>query len=152
MLDGAVKLFLLLFFSLPVGLFAQSSPVLILTESDKMHMLGGHMSLLNDTDGELSIEDVIYRSEDFKLTAENEPNMGFTKEVYWVRFAARNESGHSDWILEHTYPPMDFIDLYMVVDGKVENTFNSGDSSSSKSSRAESKYGMWTIGSYLHAE
>ena len=90
--SGKILLFLgiTLFFSFPLI----AAPALILKESGDLYSLDRHLDLLEDEQGQWSIEDV--RSPEIAQRFSPHPtktlNLGYPSSVYWVRFQVKNEN------------------------------------------------------------
>ncbi len=121
---STVLLFVLIFLTGVPG-FAEEP--IVLSDEHSNYALGGHLALFEDPGGELSVSDVLSPSGNFIVSPDNEPNVGFTRSVYWVRLKVVNNSSVDSWVIEHTYAPMDFVDLFRVADGKVVSAAQSGD-------------------------
>lgn len=66
------------------------------------YRLGGHLEILRDDTGEMTLAQVSGRTASWQPTADDEPNPGFTKAIYWVRFQLESRTAHrlllaSDW-------------------------------------------------------
>ncbi len=85
-----------------------------LSRGDRAHVLGSYMEYLEDRTGKLGIADVSGgHAGRFVACREDVPNFAFTGSVYWVRFTIRgDENVPRNWILELSYPLMDYIDVY----------------------------------------
>lgn len=116
----ALLLFSLLFLAWRTSVFAQadSSPPpsqLILTDGGDKYPLGLHLEILEDPNGELTIEDVTSPEFDSRFTPSQVevPNYGFTDSAYWVRLRLRNETRMANrWLLEVDFANMQYVDLY----------------------------------------
>ncbi|MBM9548456.1 histidine kinase [Leptospira sp. 201903074] len=74
--------------------------------------IGFHMEILTLTpDNNLSFEEV-KKSNFFEESKSLSPNFGFTKNIYWVRFALQNDSNERDWFIHVSYPLLDKIEFY----------------------------------------
>ncbi len=73
-----------------------------------------NMEILEDPDGDLSIEDVSSPSysNQFKRNDGGIPSYGYRSSVYWVRFEIENRIATESFILEFPYAPHDSIMLY----------------------------------------
>ena len=93
---------------------------LILTDEQGEYPLGRYMDILEDPDGELTIDDVTspeYEAR-FVLSQEDIPNYGYTDTVYWLRLQLQNESSTIDkWLLETAYTNLNYVDLYIPSEG-----------------------------------
>lgn len=123
-------LFLVAFlFFISSNTFAQ----FIVTKTNSDHLeelsLHEHTSLINVKQKNLSIEEVlkINRSK-FKLLENENSDLGFSKDNYWLHFSIKNET-NSDvkYYLESSRPIIDYANLYKVANGKVIDYQKSGD-------------------------
>ncbi|HMB19925.1 MAG TPA: 7TM diverse intracellular signaling domain-containing protein, partial [Spirochaetota bacterium] len=80
-----------------------------------------------------AIEDVVTiqdvrRSEKICHSIDSEyVNFGYTTTSHWFCLHIMNRAQVKDTILEFDYPILDYVDLYMVHDGKVQQIYNTGD-------------------------
>ncbi len=73
--------------------------------------LGGSVELLEDEAGALSFDEV--RRREFRASSLETPSFGFTRSVYWVRLAVRNQRVEPrHWLLELGYPLLDDVTLF----------------------------------------
>ena len=80
--------------------------------------LNSSVSVLEDPRGELTLEDVTRRAEQFRYrTTESESglNFGYSQSVWWIKIdLQRPLVGTPDWLLEIAFPQLDRIDFYGV--------------------------------------
>lgn len=91
--------------------------------------LHGYTSIINAKQKDLSIDEVLKISKGkFKLLENENSDLGFSKDNYWLYFAIKNET-NSDvkYYLESSRPIIDYANLYKVVNGKVIDYQKSGD-------------------------
>jgi PAS domain S-box-containing protein len=106
-------LFLLCLFRLEA--IAQSPDELVLTDDQDRYSLGLHLEILEDIDGNWTIEDVtsLELAQQFVSSQTEIPNYGFTDSAFWVRFRAKDLSEFPvRWLLaveSNTF----FIDVYV---------------------------------------
>ena len=105
-----------------------SDPVIVLEPGAERPEMAGTLLLLEDSSGRMTLDDALAARAKFTLWKDKEPNVGFTSSAWWARLALDNRSGHTDWLLEHAYPPMESIQLFVVRDGKLVRSYVSGDS------------------------
>ena len=108
---------------------APTDPV-ILPDDVTVYPLGPHLDILEDRQGNWSIEDVTSPelSSQFIKNKVDIPNYGFTKSVYWVRvrIGFLQQEGHQ-FLLEVGYPLIDHIKFFVFTgDGRI-TTKESGD-------------------------
>ena len=93
------------------------SPVLPLSEVMRHDSLLGHIELLEDASGSLSINDVANSTAMFRPARPESTNIGFTPSVWWVRLSLRNDGTHRQpALLRQNYPLIDYVDLYELGD------------------------------------
>jgi two-component system, sensor histidine kinase LadS len=98
---------------------AAASPPLILHANTESSPLAGHIDILEDKTGSLTISQVSSPETGKLFSPDNRaiPNFGVTAIVYWVRFTIKNEAAaEKRWLLELDFPLMDYLDLYVPSD------------------------------------
>ncbi len=101
---------------------AAASEVIVINNDMISCKIGKKIDLLEDRDGKLTIKDMLDPAvqKRFQPSTVEVPNYGYTSSVYWVRFSLRFDGDMGDhlrYIVELSYPLMNFIRLY-VPDGK----------------------------------
>ena len=90
-------------------------PVALLADQPSI-ALGTNVRVLEDPRGELSLDDVKSRSDQFRLTtgdAEAGLNFGYSQSVWWLKVdLQRPPAGAPDWLLEVAFPQLDRIDFF----------------------------------------
>jgi two-component system NtrC family sensor kinase len=119
----AVLLFLMLLLSMqsPCAFSTEDStpPELRLIEGKDQYLLGQYLSLLEDPDGRLSLPEAM-ASGNYHPADSGAPNMGVSASAYWVRFTVRNaRPDQQRWWLEHADYMYQYLDVWVVQDGKV---------------------------------
>lgn len=92
-----------------------SSPVLEVTDTEKVRKLGEFLERLDDPEEKLTIEVVSSPEYDsrFQPVTAAVPNIKFTDRSVWFRFRAKSKTAQTNrWILEIDYPLIDSIELY----------------------------------------
>lgn len=126
-LPDCLLLFLLLCTAFPC---AAASPPLVLPSSTASARLSGHIDILEDKTGTLTINEVNSpeTAKLFKPDTRAVPNFGMTTSVYWVRFMIENEAeAEKRWLLELDFPHMDYLDLYVPSEGGGFDRMQAGD-------------------------
>jgi hypothetical protein len=78
-----------------------------------------HTSLLAETDGPLTPEQVLLRSGEFNPPAGAYANLGVQRRGVWLRLPVAVPAGQSGrWVLDIDCPSLDQIDVYVVSDGR----------------------------------
>ena len=98
-----------------------------LNSSTELYDPGAALLLYEDQSGTLSIQEIQSIDNRFERSGSAAPNFGFTSTIVWAKFAIRNGTNSTSWILEHDYAPMDYIDFYLLRDGTLEKSAKSGD-------------------------
>lgn len=113
-------LFLLaLFFCTPFTA-AGASPPLVLHATTASAPLAGHIDILEDKAGQLTIKEVSAPAAAalFKPDPRPVPHFGYTSAVYWVRFTIDNEAvAEKRWLLELNFPLANYLDFYAPATG-----------------------------------
>jgi len=79
------------------------------------------------TEDKIIIDEVLREEASFQSINEMYVNFGYTNTPYWFCLHIMNPGKANDAILEFDYPILDYVDLYMVYDGKVQQVYNTGD-------------------------
>jgi methyl-accepting chemotaxis protein len=102
----------------PVSLLALES-IPVDTSFDKK-TIGLFIEYIEDKDKLLTIDTVIHNKE-WSVSNRDSFNFGFTKSVYWFRFAIDNAAaGPVDLFFEISYPLLNYVDFYIPVKGKYK--------------------------------
>ncbi|HYF70827.1 MAG TPA: sensor histidine kinase [Ohtaekwangia sp.] len=86
--------------------FSQS---LILAGQERIE-LADHILHYRDTEGDLTLDDIIRKRIPFQSRA---LNYGFDDAAHWFAFQIDNESKDEDWLLEVAFAPLDKIDFFI---------------------------------------
>jgi hypothetical protein len=93
--------------ALSLAAAAQGGDTFVLSDEQGKYPLGPHLEILEDPDGQLTIEQVAspeYNAQ-FVSSCEKTPNPGYTDSAYWVRFRAKNKSAENhEWRQEPGVP------------------------------------------------
>jgi methyl-accepting chemotaxis protein len=82
--------------------------------------IGRFMDYHEDKNGSLTINQIL-RETEWTMSRSESINFGFTKSVYWFRFAVNNTSKEAlDLFFELTYPLLNYVYLYVPVKGKYQ--------------------------------
>jgi signal transduction histidine kinase/PAS domain-containing protein len=121
-----------LFLSIPVLAQSSNPPAqepLIFTDEQGEYPLGRHMDIFEDPSGELTFEEVSSPeyAASFIPSTQDIPNYAYTTSVYWLRLRLRNEATLTEqWLLEVNYPNLNYVDLYLPVEGGGYSVKESG--------------------------
>ena len=94
---------------------SHANPAPAVAVDDALHQsdLAGHLELLEDPTGMLTIDSVSAVDAGFQVAPLSATNIGFTPSVWWVRITLRNDSPHRQSVmLRQNYPLIDYIELY----------------------------------------
>ncbi len=80
-------------------------------------VLSSQVQVLRDDSGKMVYEEVSQPplSNSFISSGVTGLNFGFTQAAYWYRFSLKNphHSKQNNWILEISWPPLDYVDVYI---------------------------------------
>lgn len=101
----------------PARAAASGVPPLTLTGTAPSHELSGHLSLLRDPTGRLTIDDVRRAAPRSMAKLPGPVSLGFTRDVVWLRFVVErpNEQAPDHWWLALSHPLMQDVRLYGVL-------------------------------------
>jgi signal transduction histidine kinase/CheY-like chemotaxis protein len=94
---------------------AQAQPPLVLKGSQESYPLGMFLEILEDTDKNLTIDDVTSPSfkDKFRPSQQDLPHFGFTDSAFWVKISLTNQNVRiKDWRLVLGLTNFNFVDLY----------------------------------------
>ncbi|MDX1692912.1 MAG: 7TM diverse intracellular signaling domain-containing protein [Ketobacteraceae bacterium] len=90
--------------------------MIALTAAQSSVEVGQYVSILEDPDHSLDIEDVVSgdAAHRFNPSESAAPNFGFTSSAYWIRMTVQSTSSiREEWYLELAYPALDHITAYI---------------------------------------
>jgi diguanylate cyclase (GGDEF)-like protein len=97
----------------------------LIVGDEPLYGLGGHLELLRDLKGTESLSQV-KDDEGWQATDADEPNPGFSRGVFWVRFQILSRTDNP-LLLLYRFANVDFVDLFVIhQDGRLES-LGSGD-------------------------
>lgn len=105
----------LVFFSPASNLHAEE--VVQLTRNMQKVPLGSSVQYLEDPTGDITMDAILAGSfdRDFIPSKSQSLNFGFTSSTYWFRVNLINQNpAVTDWVLEVSYPMLDYVDVYVV--------------------------------------
>ncbi|MBY5951004.1 sensor histidine kinase [Algoriphagus marincola] len=102
-------------------LFAQN-PIKITGESV---YLDRYEYLILESDEDLSIENVVNR-DDFSLLDNENKNFGINNDVIWLKYQVENQGENLEKYLYINNPSLDSLELFVVQDGKVLDSYLGG--------------------------
>jgi len=91
------------------------SEAIVLTDSTPEVPIGLDADYLEDPAGKLTIENLTsqLREPNWEKSKQKAISFPVSKSAYWIRFAVKNESSRSDWVLESSYPHLDNISFFL---------------------------------------
>lgn len=123
--------YILLLTFLHLGLNTYSETIIkINDESENSISVPNFVYLLEDSTGELTLDQIILSKtdKDFTLNSTSYLNFGFTKSIYWLKFSMINETDTPrDFILGINYPLLFSIDFYSINGVNLEKHIASGE-------------------------
>ncbi len=125
-----IRLAALLLVSTALNCAAAPAITLAPHESVRTGTLSAQLDLLEDKDGQLTIETVSREpaSTGFVAATPTTTNVGFSSSAWWVRFTLHNPSDHPRLVyLRQGYPLIDMLDLFEPVEGGGWRTHATGD-------------------------
>ena len=76
------------------------------------HELGQMIEYWQDTPQRTPIEQ-ISQQQDWQLSASENINLGFNPTSFWFKTVINNQATDLDWFIRISYPPLDFINVYV---------------------------------------
>ncbi len=90
--------------------------------------LKNHIDFIEDRDKTLTIEKVSSWDLTWQKNKGQAFNKGFSDSAWWLKFSTQNSTSQSlQRILEINYPLLDYLDVYVVENNQVLNSFHMGD-------------------------
>jgi len=111
-----IFLLLLALVSVAVPARAASAPLALQANTTSLP-LSGHIDILEDPSGTLTIQEVSSPRLAARFKPDNRavPGFGMTNKVYWVRFSICDEAALGKrWLIELDLPHMDYVDCYVL--------------------------------------
>lgn len=107
-----------------------ATSVIELNSLTKRYDLGLFADYLEDTSGDLSVDEVTSQNYEhlWKQNTSPTPNFAFSDSVYWLRLNFRSESTEDkSWLFEIAFPLQDYVDYFVVDKGKIITKIETGD-------------------------
>lgn len=97
--------------------------------SFKSANLGKDILYLKDTDGTISIEQILSdKTLNWQVNKDVAPNFGVDPSNFWFKTSINFDKQASDsYLIEIAYPLLDFIDLYIFQNGMMKKAYHTGD-------------------------
>lgn len=109
---------------------AHAARPLTLVDGTASYPLGLHLSYLEDTEGRLTLQDILTNKDSAAWVRSEKavPSFGFTASTYWFALEIHNQSAtNSEWLLESLYPPLDHITVHLVYPNQPTESYQGGD-------------------------
>lgn len=93
-----------------------ASPPLVLQANTTSLPLSGHIDIIEDPTGTLTIQEASSPQQVARFKPDNRavPGFGMTSKVYWVRFSIYDQAALGKrWLIELNFPHMDYVDCYV---------------------------------------
>ncbi len=119
-----------LFLMLLLSNSAHAEQALNLDDGFTASVVGKNIDQYLDVSARLTIHDILVQKDSlpWELSTVDVPNFGFQKSAFWGRLHIVDKRQlWSPLILEFGYPQIDYLDIYLVSEGKLVETFQSGD-------------------------
>ena len=106
-----------------------SAALSVLIDKDfKYRHLGTDVYYLEDSGSRLDVQQAMQESDWLEFQG-REINFGFSESTYWLRFTIENRlPSPADLLLVNQFPLLDFLNVYVVEEGKILEEFVQGDS------------------------
>jgi len=114
MLNKIVRFFLFVFVVLFLSQPAQAESLLRLSDTRGEYSLGKYISVLEDSSGKLTIDDVTRPEfkDQYQTFKEGATNLGFSESTFWIRLQIKNQSSINNWLLVQHFSNTHYLDLY----------------------------------------
>ncbi len=97
------------------GLHAAEN-MLVLSPDQKEYRAGPYLQYLRDSEGEITIEDIVALPDDhFTPSEQSTLSLGYSHDAIWLKLivdAKQIRTDEADWILDIDYPPLDDVRFY----------------------------------------
>jgi len=100
----------------------------ILSDSMDGIWIGRYLDVLEDPTGAFTIEEILKKSDgEFSRLDRDSANFGFSRSVFWLKFSVNNiQDENINWVFEWDYPLVDYLDLHETENGKILQSFITG--------------------------
>ncbi len=89
---------------------------IVLDDTQDTYDTTPYMMMFEDPASQLSAEDVIKNDiiTQFKTNTGNGINKGYSDSSWWFSFSVHNRSSNTQWLVELSFPTMDYFELYSI--------------------------------------
>ncbi len=88
-----------------------SNDTIVFNNEKTIQSIGKSIYLLKDESNKLSFNEIL-QSNDFVKSKDNVPNLGISKNTFWIRFTVKNELANRRILLQLQYPILDEVAIY----------------------------------------
>lgn len=89
--------------------------------------IGHGIEYIQDPDESLTIEEVMRLPDGWSKTADEVFNKGYNTSAWWLKIQLHNPHPYTEWFLEVAYAVLDYLDLYIVKEGEIQESYRMGD-------------------------
>lgn len=105
-----------------------SAPIELSDESPSETDLDAAVHYLEDPSTELTLEEILERKHQWSENESGAFNRGYSSSAWWLRLRIHNpQSSAVSRILELSYAILDYVDVYVLSEGEVLETYQTGD-------------------------
>src|SRR6478609_291315 len=94
------------------------SQKIINLNTNETGLLGDYLSIFEDRDKNLSIDNIIEDSNQFTPSQKEVPTFTRSSSAYWIRLLVRNETSKNDYNLVIDNPLLEELEIYTIYNGK----------------------------------
>ncbi|MEW6525727.1 MAG: 7TM diverse intracellular signaling domain-containing protein [Spirochaetota bacterium] len=101
----------------------------VLDDTNDTYDTTPYISILEDTTSQLSAEDIIKHGflTKFKDNTRKGINEGYSDSSWWFYFSVHNRSSHTHWLVDLSFPTMDYFEFYHVNEKGITCIAKEGD-------------------------
>jgi len=113
------------------SLFAATAPgPVVISDSNTMHNISSRLEMLRDPSGAMRVSDFLKSDRQYQWFHSDRaiPNFGYQNPVFWFHVQLSNQhSKLKEWLLQIDYPLLDYVDVYVVNDKQIVDSYHVGD-------------------------
>lgn len=98
-----------------------------LESTDGVTHIDRGISYVEDKEHKFELNEVIAKNFHWERSTRRKFAKGYSDSQWWFKLDLQNPSAQQKWLLEVSYPVLDFLEIYLVRDGVVEKTYQLGD-------------------------
>ena len=115
---------LVLFLGFTVNAFAAFE---IDVNQDAPVLIGKGLQFVEDEANAYSIDSITSRDIQWQTNTERVFNQGYSSSYWWLKFNIENVGSVSSFLLEVSYPVLDYVDIYFVEENVMISQYSMGD-------------------------